>query len=152
METYLAINPQTQNGVKGEPEFTVNGEPSFFFSEPYFQDYLNSGLQFVYDPSGGNTCVLVGQEDTEWMGICEAGKMDDGCIEKILCENKKLAGELLELQNRENGSHQMLFDTTSVYNNNLLKFLNVSVANVGLCFGIFKLLIAKSVSVAPVSA
>lgn len=121
MNNYLVANNPDKNAE------TLNLESQYLHKNTALVNQAE--LDFVYN-ADRNTCIVLGQEDTGWRGTCTADKMDAGCIEKALCENRQLAKQLKEMQTATTSSNQRNNDTLSIYNNELLQAVNLGVGSV----------------------
>lgn len=134
MDNYLVANHPDKNAE------TLNLESQYLHKNTALVNQAE--IDFVYD-TNKNTCIVLGQEDTEWQGTCTSDKMDAGCIEKALCENKQLAKQLKDMQTATTSSNQRNNDTLSIYNNELLKAVNLGVGSVLLLGLIVSVLIGR---------
>jgi hypothetical protein len=120
------MSPPTIVGYNTNDFFYVSANNNLMPSENECKDIKNNKgeyTSFNFDEQ----CNVAGKKQDILDDL--DGKINNitKCIKKELCENKRLAEDIQQMQNRDGSSAQRFSDTLSMFNFTLLNTLNMAV-------------------------
>lgn len=84
--------------------------------------------------------ILKPYDDVLWEKKCYTNTSPDyflSCFQKELCKNRDYGNTLLEYSSRYSGSDEKLMNTNDIYNNELIKMVNLGIGIFGISFFIY---------------